>query len=154
MKLYLMRHGEALHPAMDPQMHLSPRGTADVTRMGGHLRALSIRVDAVWHSPKQRAMQTAQLVAEALGFEAAHLNMYPDLEPEGDVESAKARIDALAQSGCQGLLIVSHMPFLPKLTLALAGPSGYTDFDTAQAAFFLFSKGLWTREWSQEPSRI
>ena len=154
MKLYLMRHGEALHPSIDPEMHLSPRGRAEVVKMAGYLKRPEAAIDAIWHSPKARAVETAQTVAEVMGFDPKRLHTQVDLVPEAGAEAAKARIEAAQQSGVRGLLIISHMPFLPKLTAALAGPSNQTDFETAGAACFTWKNGLWEREWSSAPARL
>jgi phosphohistidine phosphatase len=154
-KLILMRHGEALHPAVDPQMRLSPRGQRDAVKMGEYLKSIGLVIDAVWHSPKARALETAQTVASALGLDPAILQQHPELVPEGDVVGTKDRIEWVRKAGvCQGLLIVSHMPFLPQLTARLTGDVSGTDFDTASAACFLFLDGVWTREWFQEPARL
>lgn len=155
MKLYLMRHGEALHPAVDPEMRLSPRGRQETLTMGEFFKREGVVIDAVWHSPKARALETAQAMAETLGLNPAVLQLQRELVPEGDAASTHDRINrAEKDSQFQGLLIVSHLPFLPQLTGLLTGQSSQTDFDTASAACFIFSEGVWTREWLKEPRRI
>ena len=155
MKLYLMRHGEALHPAVDPEMRLSPRGRRDTAKMGECFKREGIVIDAVWHSPKARALETAQCMADILGLDPAVLQTQKELTPEGNVECTKERIHAAQKTGhYQGLLIISHLPFLPQLTASLSGGSGRTDFETASAACFLFLDGVWTRKWLKEPARL
>jgi len=154
-KLYLMRHGEALHPAVDPEMRLSPQGREDAAKMGEYFKREDVQIDAVWHSPKARAMETAQCVAAVLGLNPAILELQRELVPEGDVARTKERITKAEKSGgYRGLLIVSHMPFLPQLTASLTSQSSGFDFNTASAACFLFSAGAWTREWFKDPSRL
>ena len=155
MKLYLMRHGEALHPAVDQAMRLSPRGRRDTAKMGEWFKREGVLIDAIWHSPKARAMETAQCLAGILGLDPAVLPSQKELVPEGDIECTKDRINKAETSAhYQGLLIVSHLPFLPQLTASLIGDAGRTDFDTASAACFIFLKGAWTREWFKEPVRL
>ena len=155
MKLYLMRHGEALHPAVDPEMRLSPRGRDDAAKMGEYFKREGIFIDAVWHSPKARALETAQCMAETLGLDPAILQLQREIVPEGDVARIKDCITKAEKSGdYRGLLIVSHMPFLPQLTASLTGGSGAADFNTASAACFLFLDGAWTREWFKDPARL
>ena len=155
MELYLMRHGDALHPSVDPEMRLSPRGRCDAVKMGEYLKSIGAVIDAVWYSPKARALETAQCVAGALGLDRAVLQVHRELVPEGDVLGTKDQINKAQQSGhFQGLLIVSHMPFLPQLTGSLTGNSSGTDFDTASAACFSFFESVWMREWFQEPARL
>lgn len=155
MKLYLMRHGEAMHPAVDPEMRLSPQGREDTAKMGEYFKREGVLIDAVWHSPKARAMETAQCMAEILGLDPAMMQLQRELLPEGDIACTKDRINKAEKAGhFKGLLIVSHMPFLPQLTLSLAGDAGKTDFETASAACFVFSGGVLKRQWVKEPRSL
>jgi len=154
-KLYLMRHGEALHPAVDPEMRLSPRGRQDAAKMGEYFKHEGLLIDAVWHSPKARAIETAQCVAGILGLSPSMLQLQKELVPEGDVAGTKGRIIKAEKAGeYRGLLIVSHMPFLPQLAASLTGHSAAADFDTASAACFFLLEGMWTREWFKDPARL
>jgi serine/threonine-protein phosphatase PGAM5 len=85
--LYLVRHGEqqdAEHGM--PDGPLSPRGRRQAALLADRLSGVPF--DAVWHSPLQRAAQTAQTVAErlpavdpqptALLFDCVPTGMTPD----------------------------------------------------------------------------
>ena len=63
--IYLVRHGEhqdAEHGLTDGP--LSPRGQRQAALLADRLSGLPL--DAVWHSPLERAAQTARAVAERL----------------------------------------------------------------------------------------
>ncbi len=65
MFLYLARHGEPLSVDLDPRRPLSKRGLRDVRRVGEFLAGGGdVRVERIFHSPKQRALETAQALAE------------------------------------------------------------------------------------------
>jgi serine/threonine-protein phosphatase PGAM5 len=69
--IYLVRHGEhqdAEHGLVDGR--LSPRGRRQASLLADRLSGVPF--DAVWHSPLERASQTAQAVAERM----------PSLSPE------------------------------------------------------------------------
>jgi len=150
MKLYLMRHGEALHPANDPLMRLSPKGREDAARMAVALRAKGVCPQAIWHSPKERAFETAQIVGVEL--QVIDLQKVSEIQPESPIESVRSRLNALSQKEDAALLIVSHMPFLPALTAALLGcrlPA--PDFETASVLYLEHQASGWTRGWLLRP---
>jgi phosphohistidine phosphatase len=70
-RLYLLRHADAGDPgawtADDALRPLSPKGRKQAERLGRHLVGIAFETDAVISSPKARARQTADIVAESLG---------------------------------------------------------------------------------------
>ena len=150
-----MRHGQAVHPAVDPKMPLSERGREEVLKSAAHLKESHAVLDAIWHSPKQRALETAQLMAAALGVDPEKLEVQKELVPESTDDGPRQKIEAAARSGrWNGLLIVSHMPFLPRLAAALTGGlSGNVEFETAGILCMNQDQeqGPWRIEWSKNP---
>jgi phosphohistidine phosphatase len=71
LQLHLLRHADAGDPAAwtgdDADRPLSPKGVAQSERLGEFLASVGFRPDAIISSPKLRARQTADLVANALG---------------------------------------------------------------------------------------
>jgi phosphohistidine phosphatase len=69
-QLHLLRHADAGDPEAwhgpDEARPLSPKGQAQSQRLGAFLASVSFRPDAIVSSPKLRAAQTAQAVADAL----------------------------------------------------------------------------------------
>lgn len=73
MRLYLVRHGLAIDPAdpkapSDPQRQLTAEGIKKTRLAMRGLRALGAEPDVLLTSPYVRAVQTAELAAEVLGF--------------------------------------------------------------------------------------
>jgi len=116
MKLYLIQHGISLPEEKDPEKPLSPEGKEETQRTAEFLKKKNIKVDAVWHSPKLRAMQTAQIVANSIfSSETKERN---DLNPLDSVENFPQEIKSLDKN----LMIIGHLPFLQKLaSLLLSG---------------------------------
>lgn len=69
--LHLLRHSDAgdplTWPGPDDARPLSPEGIEQAARLGEHLAHIGFRCDAILSSPKRRAVETADSVAEALG---------------------------------------------------------------------------------------
>ncbi len=70
-QLHLLRHAHAGDYATwdgpDEARPLSPRGERQADRLGRFLAGIGFRTDAIITSPKVRALQTAEIVAERLG---------------------------------------------------------------------------------------
>lgn len=113
MGLYLVQHGDAVEEAVDPTRPLSPQGRADVEALARACRG-RIAARQIIHSGKLRAEQTAEILGQVLGMPvkaAAGLN--PGDPPRPVAEKI---------TGSDDLLIVSHLPFLERLTgLLVAG---------------------------------
>lgn len=74
-QLHLMRHAHAGDPfewdGPDEARPLSPKGERQADRLGRFLAGVGFRTDAIITSPKVRAAQTAEIVAERLGLTVA-----------------------------------------------------------------------------------
>jgi phosphohistidine phosphatase SixA len=72
-ELHLLRHAHAGDPAgwrgPDEARPLSDKGVKQADRLGRFLASVGFAPDAIITSPKLRAAQTAERVAEALGLE-------------------------------------------------------------------------------------
>lgn len=122
MRIYLIQHGIALPEEKDPKKSLSPEGKEETQRTAEFLKTKSIKVDAVWHSPKLRAIQTAQIVANSIFYsETKERN---DLNPLDSVENFSEEIKSLDKN----LMIVGHLPFLQKLSSLLLSGSETNQF--------------------------
>jgi len=116
MRLYLIQHGIALPEEKDPEKPLSPEGKEETQTTAEFLRTKNIKVDAVWHSPKLRAMQTAQIVVNSVF--CSEIQERDDLNPLDSVETFPEEINSLDKN----LMIIGHLPFLQKLaSLFLSG---------------------------------
>ncbi len=152
MKLYLMRHGQAAPQGSSQHVSLTPRGKMDVQRMADFMLEQQVHVDRIWHSPKTRACQTAAIVAETLK-KSDTLSERPDLTPESEVESVIQDLQKFAERDDEDLLIVSHMPFLPRLTYVLLSMDQYPsalEFHTSTLVCFELNEPFaWHLNWLQ-----
>jgi len=122
MKLYLIQHGMALSEEKDPAKPLSPEGKEETQRTAEFLKTKNIEVDAVWHSPKLRANQTAQIVANSIF--CAEIKERDDLNPLDSVETFPEEIKSFNKN----LMIIGHLPFLQKLAALLLSESETNQF--------------------------
>jgi phosphohistidine phosphatase len=122
MKLYLIQHGISLPEEKDPEKSLSPEGKEETQRIAEFLKAKNIEVDAQWHSPKLRAMQTAQIVANSIS--CSETKERDDLNPLNSVEKFPQEIKSLNKN----LMIIGHLPFLQKLASLLISGSDTNQF--------------------------
>lgn len=131
MKLYLVRHGQALDSRIDPARPLSDAGREEARKLAAYVRFLGIEASAVWHSGKTRAQQTAEILAEEGGLEGAPIKKN-GLAPNDPVETLALELNA---RGEEGVLVVGHLPFVANLTAHLissgADSEGRWAFETS-----------------------
>jgi phosphohistidine phosphatase len=115
MKLYLLRHGEPQPKAKDPDRRLTPRGQLDIASIGRFLEQNGLFVPEIWHSEKHRVRQTAEIIGQAVG--CGRLQERKDLAPLDPVGPVRAEIIGREED----LMLVGHLPFLPRLAGQLLG---------------------------------
>jgi phosphohistidine phosphatase len=114
MIVYLVQHGQSKSEEEDPQRRLTDKGIGEVKKVADFLHPLELGVDAVWHSGKARAQQTAELLAEAVSARGRVVQR-EGLGPKDQVAPTK---QALERTGGD-VMIVGHLPFLGKLVALL-----------------------------------
>ena len=67
MKLYFLRHADALDGADDAARPLSPHGKKEALEVGRFLKRAGIEFDAAYSSPLVRAKETAEIVLDVCG---------------------------------------------------------------------------------------
>ena len=110
MRLYLVQHGEAKSKEQDPQRHLTEKGLRDVQKAADFVKALALTADAIWHSGKARAAQTAEILASAIAVSQGVLQR-EGLAPNDPIAPIATELSSLDEE----VMIVGHMPFLGKL---------------------------------------
>ncbi len=110
MALYLVQHGKANPPEVDPERGLSEEGRAEVERIADAARGYQVKIAAIVHSGKKRALQTAELFSGRLG-PGISVTAASGMDPNDDVISFAARLDAASNR-----MYVGHLPFMEKLT--------------------------------------
>ena len=117
--IFLVRHGLAEDRSTsgrDEDRLLTRDGVEKMQRAAAGLAWLDVKPDAIWSSPLRRALQTAELVRDAIapGIELA---TEPRLRPEADVDTMLHGLQA--SSGVQALMLVGHEPTISALASAL-----------------------------------
>ncbi|HEY8869901.1 MAG TPA: histidine phosphatase family protein [Candidatus Limnocylindrales bacterium] len=119
-QLFLIRHADAGDPARwdgpDAQRPLSDKGRRQAERLGRHLAAIGFTTDAMLSSPKVRALETAELVADAIGC-----SVDVDDRLAGGVDAEAVRT-VLREAGSPSRpVLVGHDPDFSELLADLVG---------------------------------
>jgi len=126
--LLLMRHSVAVRTNFqtpDDARWLTSEGRAlaiDAARaLGSTLAEAGRSLDCIVCSPLVRAVQTAELVAQELGY-TLEITAHPWLRSESPTQRA---VDALlARAGRATVLAVSHEPLVSTISTQIVGRSG------------------------------
>ncbi len=153
MNLYLFRHGKAARLDTNQPRSLTVRGKAEVTLIAEHFKKQSLQINHLWHSPKTRAIQTAEIFLKINGKSGIKVEEKKELKPEGDAREILEEIN-LHQNG--SLMVVTHLPFVEELASLLAAdsPDAKISFPTAGMAAFERGGKNWKWLWSLDPSKL
>lgn len=138
----IMRHALTENGWQKPDADrcILPDGEAQTANVALKMAAAGIAPDAVWASPAQRAMQTAEIVARQL---------CPNVEIEivrplyGDDEYQVADLIEICPDTINSLLIVGHNPLVSRLVSRLSGSDGFGWFVTSEAVWLEFDAESW-----------
>ena len=158
MNLYLMRHAHAVSEQEDVSRPLSGRGRRQAHVMGEHFQTRDlIEASKIWHSPLERARETADLFNRYAEL-GAFCRAVDGLLPFDDVRGLARRLSGFNYP----LMVVGHEPHLGRLVSILV--SGTVDQDIID-----FKKGaicslrrietrsmarLWSINWYLTPKAI
>src|SRR3984957_3441799 len=113
MNLYLMRHANAGlsrgNPTLDAKRALVKEGKDQCMLMARMLSAFKVQIDVIVASPLKRAMQTAQMVANEVGYESK-VEVSPALALNGSYVDFQKMLTRYADR--EGVLVVGHNPNL------------------------------------------
>ncbi len=110
MVLFLVQHGKALPPEIDPERGLSDEGIAEVERIASTTKSYGVRVSAIKHSGKKRAQQTADIFTSSLNPENG-VEQRNGLNPLDDVVPLARTLNVR-----DNVMLVGHLPFMERLT--------------------------------------
>jgi len=157
MRIYLVRHADAVAQTPgnpDASRHLSSGGRLSFRETARRLRDAGVRVSRILSSPLVRAVQTADILAEALEYEG-EVQPHPRLGPGFDLEGLNELLDSFPEETEIGL--VGHEPDIGRIvSRLLALPKGYAMPKGAVAAIALPDAGTRIRgglEWIQAGDR-
>src|SRR5438445_6811275 len=117
-RLFLVHHGDAVGPEVDPRRPLSLEGREAVERLAAEAAARGARPDVVWHSGKLRARQTAEAFWRACNA-LAECSSTRDLQPDDQPAWIRDRLRVERRD----FLIAGHFPHLPRLLRLLLAAS-------------------------------
>jgi len=114
MRLLLVQHGDSVSETTDPDRPLSAKGRRDVEELARALRSFrgGDQPRQILHSGKLRALQTAEILGEALGIPVRQSAGLDPLDPAGPFASDVETWD-------QSAIVVGHLPFLERLASLL-----------------------------------
>lgn len=123
MKIYLVRHGAAHTKEDDPERHLNDNGLNQCHLAGKALRLLDTRFDLIFSSPRVRARQTAETIAEEVGYPKSKIKITETLVPEA---SPKDTISYLKDfSNKDSVMLAGHLPLLGNLASELLSKTSH-----------------------------
>lgn len=153
MKLYLMRHGEALSAHIDPECGLTDNGKVKIESVAKHLHKQGLIFQQVFHSKKKRAQQTAEIMTRIIspGIKPTLLN---NIAPNDDPNLILSDINCWKED----TLITSHLPFVPNLMTLLTAKDAFLSAITFETGTIICLKkennSDWNFEWSTCPSEL
>jgi phosphohistidine phosphatase len=119
MEIYLLRHGIAEDGYPDAERALTAEGKEKLRRV---LKRAAVKPSLILTSPYRRAVETAQIAAEVLGYDG-DIERAQSLTPDGSPATVWEEIRARKNE--DSILLASHEPLM-----------------SATAAFFLGAPGL------------
>lgn len=140
--LVLMRHAKSSwdHPGLaDHERPLNDRGLRDAPKMGRRLAAEGLVPDVILSSTAVRAVSTAELIAEALGFAVDRVVADERLY----ATSVAGLLDVIGEldSSVQTAIVVGHNPEMMSLVHRFTDEIGH--MPTCAAAEFGFDADAW-----------
>ncbi len=119
MRLYLVRHAEAIERTgtfPDEKRYLTPEGRRFFRKTARSIRELGAAPDNIFSSPLIRAVQTAEILSEEMGFRGP-LIVTDKLAPGFGRAGLKALLSMCA--GAKEVALVGHEPDLGELVTSL-----------------------------------
>jgi len=114
--ILLVHHGPAVGAEIDPMRPLSSVGRAATERLAAAAARRGVQPDAIWHSGKLRARQTAELFWQACN-PLAKFSAERGLQPDDPPRWMRDQLTGETRS----ILIAGHMPSLSRLLASLLG---------------------------------
>ena len=153
MKLLLVQHAEAFAKSEYLDRPLTEHGALQIMQVTEFLKPMRLSVNAVWHSGKTRALQTAKVICTAVAC-PNRVEVHTGLNPEDDVTLIAEEIE----NESRDILIVGHLPFLEKLTSwLLVGNDRLSPVKFEKAAVVCLEKTpdrLWQVVWIITPTLL
>ena len=148
--LFLVRHAKSSKddPTLaDRDRPLADRGLKEAPKMGKRLAKRHVRPDLLVSSPALRALTTAHLIADELGYARKDI-VVDDRLYASSANGLLAVIHALDQK-LDRVMLFGHNPEFTDLAHRLS--SGIVDMPTSAVAEFSFDTTAWSEVGEAEP---
>ena len=147
MKLLLVQHAEAKSEEEDRERPLSEKGRSDIHKVATFInRHINLETNSIQYSPKTRARQTAEVLAEYLN-PSAGIKEAEGLKP---LDNPSVWADQLRKTK-GNITLVGHLPHLSKLaSLLLCQDENRTLINFQNGGAVCMEKdrsGLWSLCW-------
>lgn len=132
MNIWIMRHGEAgFNASSDSERTLTSQGEAAVKKQGewlaNRLIEKQIELDKILVSPYRRTQQTLECLFQGMQAVDSDKNfaneslveVWDGITPLGDSDNVCGYLAFLREEGAKNVLIISHLPLVYDLVLAL-----------------------------------
>ena len=159
LELYLVRHGVAAERGEDypddSKRPLTPRGIARLKKEARALEALGVGFDVIITSPRVRARQTADVLAESFKSKPA-VTLSDSLAPAGTPTAVMQDITKHARRA--RIALVGHEPNIGELAARLIGARSPLEFKKGAICRIDFEvlppKGLGQLRWFVTPRML
>jgi phosphohistidine phosphatase len=146
-----MQHGKAKSEAEDPERSLTVGGEEETRKVSGIVKKLGIHPSRIYHSGKNRAEQTARIVARALDLSP---QLGQGLNPNDDI---RPWVEWISRES-EDFMLVGHLPFLEKLaSFLVCGDEGAKTVLFRYSAILCLEKkepGRWAVDWVLKPEMV
>ena len=153
MRAYLVQHGKAKSAEEDPNRGLSDEGREELQRIAGFFQGLRITMSLIQHSGKDRAEETAHILATCIPCTAGPIHtrgLCPLDDPQETADFLEIYTD--------DILIVGHLPHLERLvSLLLTGKQDLRPVQFRNAGIVCLEKDpnkTWSLVWSIVPDLL
>lgn len=150
MDVFLIRHAAAIDETLelrDPMRHLTPDGRKQATSLGDRLRWHDCVPTHVWTSPLVRAVQTAELVVQALKIDVA-IDVLPALAPGESARAVQAAVQKLGDSAI--VMLVGHEPGMSAIGALVTRQPDFAALGKAEAARIVDGSVRWRCAWNAD----
>jgi phosphohistidine phosphatase len=127
MELYVIRHAIAQqlgrkNDFMDEKRALTSKGRERMREAARGLRRLGVEFDLILTSPLVRAVETAEIIAVALGLSKKDIEQTGSLAPDASINDLFAEIKR--NTGTESIALVGHQPDLGGIISKIVQSSG------------------------------
>lgn len=153
MRVVLVRHGEAVDThavSSDAVRYLTARGRRAVRQVGAALVEHGVSLTRIYTSPLVRAVQTAEILAGAVGLEGP-VEVWAPLAG-GTTAHALAALDHALEDDVVAL--VGHEPSIRTMAAHLTGFARFPGFRTGGACIVDWRGDAGSFQWALDPKTL